>query len=367
MNVLLRTAIFLFSFYFLYSTRLAAQTIKAYADSIQKANHIPALAYTVLNSDSILLSKVQGIRSISAGDSVQSGDYFHLGSNTKAITSFIAGKLVEEKRIDWETPFFELFPSWKSSSRKEYHSTTLSQLLSHRAGIQAFTSGIDFMKLPEFKGDLPKQRKAFCRWLLQQEKVESKKKTYIYSNASYSLAAIMLEKASRKSWEELVKEHLEDSLGLKVLFSWPNSESAEQPWGHWKLNNELSPLPPQHFYRLNPLIAPAGDLSMNLEDYSRFIQQHLRGLHQKESYLSPETLNFIHYGLPEYSMAWGWQLKEEKHHSYHDGSGGTFYCSTLIVKEEDLAIIIMINAADKDMVKGIYLLREKLLSEFKNQ
>lgn len=366
MSVLLRTYIFLFGFCFLSLVKLTAQTTKAYADSIQKAYRIPALAYAVLSSDSILLIEVQGLRSISNHDSVQEEDYFHLGSNTKAVTSFIAGKLVEEKKIDWETPLFELFPAWKNSSRKEYYNITLSQLLSHRAGILPFTSGIDFMKLPEFKGDLQKQKKAFCRWLLQQERVENPEKLYIYSNASYSLAAAMLEKAGKKSWEELVEEHLKDSLKLNIHFSWPNGKSANQPWGHWKINNELSPLPPQHFYRLNPLIAPAGDLSMNIGDYSRFIQEQLRGLQGKESYLSSETFHYIHYGLPEYSMAWAWQFKEEKHLSYHDGSGGTFYCSTLVIKEKDLALVIMMNAADEDMVSAIYKLREKLLNEFED-
>lgn len=338
-----------------------SQNIIGFADSVRKANNIPALGFAVIRSDSILLEKSMGVRKVNTFDSVGTDDRFHLGSNTKAITSYIAGALVEEGKIQWTTKVFDLFPEWKDQCRKEYSKITLQDLLSHRARIQPFTSGNEFTKLPVFEGTTSERRLAFSQWLLQQKPVKLKGKRYVYSNAGYTIAAAMLEKVSGRSWETLVTQMLKTKLNIEPAFSWPNLVNTNQPWGHEKSNGTQVATPPEHPYKLDPMIASAGDINMTVHDYALFIQQNLRGLLGKESFLSQSTLEFIHYGSPEYAMGWGWAEKNGVHVSAHDGSAGTFYCHTWIMKESDLAIFVVANAADEKTIKGIYEIREYLM------
>jgi len=348
------------------SVSIFAQDIIRFADSIRVAHNIPALGFAVIKSDTILLEKVIGVRQVNTTDSVTSNDRFHLGSNTKAITSFIAGTLVKEGKIKWDTKLFELFPEWKSQSRKEYASITLQDLLSHRARIQPFTNGNEFTKLPVFEGTTSERRLAFSQWLLRQKPVKLKGKRYVYSNAGYAIAAAMLEKVSGKSWETLVTETLNSKLHIDPAFSWPNLVNTNQPWGHEKSTGIQKATPPEHPYKLDPMIASAGDINMTVHDYALFIQQNLKGLLGKESFLSQSTLEFIHYGSPEYAMGWGWGLQDGQHISTHDGSAGTFYCHTWIMREADLAIFVVANAADEKTIKGIYELREYLMGKYRH-
>lgn len=65
---------------------------------------------------------------------VTSGDCFHLGSNTKAITAVLLGVLLDEGRVSWTTTLPTIFPDHASSMRSEYRDVTVSDLLSHSAG-----------------------------------------------------------------------------------------------------------------------------------------------------------------------------------------------------------------------------------------
>lgn len=94
-------------------------------------------------------------------------------------------------------------------------------LLSHRAKVQPYTGGQTYQELPKFRRSKSERRKQFAKYLLKEEPVISSK-PYNYSNAGYSIAALMLEKVSGKTWELMTKELLKIHLNVAVQFAWPN-------------------------------------------------------------------------------------------------------------------------------------------------
>ena len=107
-------------------------------DSMRIAFNFPAVAYGVVRNDSIIALNVLGYRDIETKEKAQLSDYFHIGSNTKSFTAFLAGKLVDDGKINWETRFFDLFPELKEKANPAYHDMTLQELLSHRARLINF-------------------------------------------------------------------------------------------------------------------------------------------------------------------------------------------------------------------------------------
>ena len=331
------------------------------ADSIRTESAIPELAYVILSSDSILEKNILGYhRSDLQNDQTKAKatDYFHLGSNTKAITGFIAAYLVENKKISWSTKFFSLFPELKKDANPDFYEITLAGLLSHRARIKPYTSGTEFQSLPKFSGLQAEQRRQFVAYLVKNDALPKNNEVYNYSNAGYSIAATMLEKVSGKTWEQLLEEVLGEKLHLKYKLSWPNRIDTDQPWGHWIEQDLLAALPPATSYNLN-LIEPAGDISMPLDDYAKFVQMNLSGLKGKSNFLKSETYNYLHYGLEKYAI--GWLNTPEKQITEHAGSAGTFYCYTLINKEKNLAYIVIANSATEKTLKGIFALLDKMI------
>jgi D-alanyl-D-alanine carboxypeptidase len=343
-----------------------AQEISRIADSLMIRNQIPELGFAVISMDSILELKTLGYHRsdvMNEQSKANINDYFHLGSNTKAITGFIAAYLVENNKIQWKTKFFDLFPSWKKQSNPAYHNITLADLLSHRAKIQPYTSGLEYQELPEFNGSQTEQRKQFSKYLLKEKPVNNNEKNYTYSNAGYSIAALMLEKVSGKTWEQLTKEIMTKKLNVSIQFSWPNKLNLNQPYGHWLENNTLKPLSPDNDYNL-ALGEPAGDISMKLPDYAKFIQLNLQGILGRDNIIKASTYQFLHFGLKDYSIGWGNLNDKEKQLSEHSGSAGTFFCYTLLDKNKKIAYIVVANSATKETQESIFKLLKILRKKF---
>jgi D-alanyl-D-alanine carboxypeptidase len=365
-NVIFNKSLVLISISF-YVT-VSGQNLTQASDSIIKTNNIPAIVYAILKSDTILEINVLGLQRIDRKNHVTINSRFHLGSNSKAITAFIAANLVEHKKLKWDTRFFDLFPELLLNANKAYSNITLCELLSHRARIQPFTSGKEFLELT-LKDSANSRKLQFAEFVLKQNPQNVEKNKIIYSNAGYALATMMMEKVSGKSYATLINEILNGHLNLNVSFGWPNSIDSSQTFGHqgqsWGFET-IQPLTDTNGYKIDELIVSAGDINMTLPSYSKFIQLFLKGIKGTDSFLKSETYNYLLFGLPEYSLGWSNGLKENRYFATHDGSGGTFYCHTVIVKKLDLAIIIVTNSAEEKTVAGIHALEQVIKEKYGN-
>lgn len=344
------------------STFCFAQNEK-YADSVRRSANIPELSYAVVTSDATLEIAALGHHSINNSDTATLNDRFHLGSNTKAMTAFMIAKYVEKGKLNWDDKFFDFFPQWKSTSRSEYFNITLRDLLSHRAFIQPF-QGFDDPEIPDFNGSKSEKRKSFGKFVLTLAPAEKDSgHSFVYSNADYTLATLMLEKVTNKTWEELVDKVFNRDLHLNVKLSWPENQKNNDTWGHSFEDGKLIPVPSNIDYHLD-YTEPAGDINMKLTDYAKFIQLNLRGLNGQNNYLKATTYNFLHKGIKEYSLGWFNIYENGKEFSSHTGTAGTYYVMTQIDRQKKIAYIIFTNAFSEDTQNGVRLLMRRLKESY---
>jgi len=338
---------------------------KAFADSVRLANNIPELSYAVITENSTIEMFALGYHSAKSKDTASLDDRFHLGSNTKAMTAFLIASYVEKGKLKWETKFFDLFPQWRKASKAAYYQVTLQDLLSHRAFIQPF-QGFDDPEIPVFTGTKQQRRKKFGQFVLTLEPAKKDSAhSYVYSNAGYTLAALMLEKVTGKSWEELMKKVFNQDLNLNIQFSWPENQTRNDTWGHLYENGKLIPVPSTSDYRIE-YNEPSGDINIRLKDYIKYIQLHLQGLSGKSQYLKASTLRFLLQGIPEYSLGWYNVYENGKHWISHSGTDGTYYAVTHIDRERKTAYIVFTNCFTEDTQKGVRALMRKLKQKQEN-
>lgn len=343
-------------------TSFCQRTVR-FADSIRKIYHIPEISYAVTNSTAILEIAALGKHSVNLPDTATLDDRFHIGSNTKAMTAFMIARYVEKGQLSWTTQFFEIFPEWKDSSRKEYHQITLQDLLSNRARLQAF-QGEDDPVIPAFKGTPQEKRKAFGRFVLTLTPVSPDSvHPFSYSNAGYTLAALILEKVTHKSWEQLVEKVFNRDLKLNVKLSWPENQKTKDTWGHSFENDTLVPVPSTVSSNLD-YTEPAGDINIRLKDYARFIQLNIHGLEGQSNYLSAKTYHFIHKGIPNYSLGWYNIYENGKELSTHAGTAETYYTLVHIDRIKGTAYIIFTNSFNPETQQGVRLLMRKLKENY---
>ncbi|HYV90460.1 MAG TPA: serine hydrolase domain-containing protein [Chitinophagales bacterium] len=348
---------------FLFAHSFGQNNIK-YADSIRISGGIPELAYAVVSGDSILEMAFLGYHSINLKDTASVSDRFHIGSNTKAMTAFIIAKYVEKGKLNWDTKFFDLFPEWKKESDSAYYNITLQDLLSHRARIQPFTEDEEGHAIPEFKGTKQQKRTEFGKFVLTLKPVEiDSNLKYTYSNAGYTLATLMLEKVSGKSWEDLVIRVFNRDLKINTQFSWPDNQSKKDTWGHIFEDGKLVPVASTIDYHLD-FTEPAGDINITLPDYIKFVQLNINGLKGKDNYLRATTYQSIHKGIENYSLGWANIYENGKEFSAHSGSAGTYFCTVSIDRKKYISYIIFANSATESTVAGVRLLMRKLKEKY---
>lgn len=351
----------LFAVFLLIISNLSYSQQKNYiADSIRIKHHISELAYAVVSSDSVLEIEALGYQRINTALKAKINDRFRLGSLTKTITSYLAMTLVKKGKIKWDTKFFDLYPELKAKSNPDSYDFTLQDFITFRAklGIWSYTNETPTQK--EIKGNDQQQRYAFIAWFLQQSQNLKQQDVY-WSNPSYVAAGLMLEKATGKTYETLVKE-LGKSLNIDFDFGQPNLSHINQPWGH---DENLKPEAPALNYKLNWL-SSAGNINVSLPDYCKFTQMQLKGLLGKAKIESADEFYKMHFGLREFSFGWESEFKENTklQYSFHNGNPGTFLTKVYICPAIDRAFILFANVQSEEADKGLMLLLEKLQSKY---
>jgi CubicO group peptidase (beta-lactamase class C family) len=350
-------------------SQMNTEELKELIAKAREKYNLPAVAVNLLSSDSVIASEVQGVRVFNSDKTVSKDDFFHIGSCSKSVLSFMAGALVDEGKINWQTSFFDLYPELKSLAHQEFHHITLEDLLLCKAGIKAYTSGGD--TLPDINTEISKARYEFAKSLFMEKpavKAQNGIFPFLYSNASYTLAAMMLEKASNLTYEQLIDWYILSKCGVSTFFGFPNKISEEQPWGHMLGNAAPEVFPPSHPYKLHDLLRPSGDISMTPAGFARYIQISLKALKGQNSVLSPETMKYIHYGHKGFSLGVGNGSMSGYLYSGMDGSLGTFFCRAIIVPDADFAFTIMTNAGSgTGQMKAIDWLTSKIVKKQFNQ
>jgi CubicO group peptidase (beta-lactamase class C family) len=316
---------------------------------------LPGLAAALVRSDGTIQSAAVGVRRRGAPDKIQLDDRFHIASCTKSMTATLAAILVEQGRLEWTTRLAQILPELATRIRPEYRAATLEQLLAHAARFPAYTQ-FGPERLEELKalpGTPTEQRHAFLTQVLSSEPPNLGTGDDAYSNAGYTAAALMLERATGESWEQLIRTRLFQPLGLvQVGFGWPATlESPQQPSGHLRTGGRLEAQPLDDSYLLPVALWPAGAVNSSVGDLARYAADHLRGLRGKKALLSAASYQKLHRTLDGKAQGFtlGWGVRTDSEWGivhYGAGSGGTFFTRIIIVPERDIAIVVASNSGD---------------------
>ncbi|HEV3037795.1 MAG TPA: serine hydrolase domain-containing protein [Candidatus Angelobacter sp.] len=335
-----------------------------------KEHHLAGMAAVVVRSDSVAGIGAAGIKHEGQSTPINVHDLFHLGSNTKAMTATMIARLIEAGKLSWTTTPLDVFPEMKNEIHPAFKSITIEQLFSHYAGIPPYTDtdSREFKQLPKLDGSAAEQRLKFAQWVLKHEPVVTPGTKAVYSNAGYALVAAIAERVTGSTWEALMVSQVFDPLGIHAIFEWPATWNKDQPWGHVETKKGLRPQDPNDKGEQLPLfLLPAGGVAMSMDDYGKFLQEHLKGLEGKPGkLLSPETIKRLHTAPmhDKYALGWGVQQINDVPSSVHAGSDGTFYAVVAVQPSRDTAVAVVANSGGERSSAGCSAALKALLGQF---
>ncbi len=303
---------------------------------------VPAMAAVAVRAQGIVHVAACGVCRKGDQQKVSPSSHFHLGSLTKAIAATVLATLVEQKKLDWLSKPLEVFPDWRGTIHPAYSDITLNDLFRHRAGLPPFR---DQKNAPEFRDyPAPAPRTEIAHWILQHPPIKAPGTVPAYSNAGPAIASAMAERVTGETWESLVRKRIFEPLGIEGGFGSPAAADPAQPWGHEPSWHGLVPVDPHVPSVLPDFFKPSGDIHMNLSDYGRFLQVHLRGLQGHDSLLKASTIQHIHTPVDSCGLGWGVGLVNGLNTSGHVGGDGSFLAVVSIWHTRNLAIAVAGNA-----------------------
>ncbi|WP_444916723.1 serine hydrolase domain-containing protein [Microbulbifer sp. JMSA003] len=336
------------------------------------SNNLPAVGVLVQIDGDIAAMAVDGVRAQGHNEIVTINDRWHIGSNTKAITATMVARLVEQGILQFEDTLADSFPSFAKDIDPAYRNITITQLLSHTAGLPPLSSWYELptlMKVIEPEHSIQAQRMAVARHYLTIPP-SSEAGSAEYSNLGFIIAGAIAESRTDKTWEDLIKEQIFVPLGIKNAgFSAPGSSTTlDQPRGHKKSwLGKLIPLDPADKNSDNPqVMGPAGTINISLQDWTLFVEDQLNGVHGRGKLLKTETYRKLHSPVTgNYALGWGAVYDSELSLLAHTGSNGYWFTDVRIMPKHDIIFLIAINAGHKTAEKSMKDIRKHLTKRLK--
>lgn len=331
------------------SEEKAAPSWQAKLEAIRVKHELPGLGAGIVTSAGMKSSAVCGVRKAGTDIAIKPDDLWHLGSNTKAMTSTLAAIAVEAGKLKWESTLGEIFPKQKDLKKSPLAKATLTQLLSHWSGLPAnATWGL--IKLAG--GDLRHQRETALKLAARTPKLPEPGKEHLYSNWGYALAGHMLEEVWDAPWEALMKKHVFAPLEITHAGFGGTGKPGkiDQPWPH---NRDGKPTENNGPEVDNPaVLGPAGTVHMPLSDWAKFIAEHLAGRAGKGRLLKT-TASYEHLHTAAQTgepYAFGWLAVERQwggHVLNHNGSNTMNHSVAWLAPEKDFAVIACTNSGSE--------------------
>ena len=329
-------------------------TLGRVLESVRSRNDLPALAALLVRGGDVIEADAVGLRAMGDPEAVTVEDRWHVGSITKSMTATLAGVLVEQGVIAWETTLAEAFPDLTGTMRADYADVRLDELLSNTSGMGGLSDAAFWDTYFDPTAPVTVQRRLLATELLTTAPA-APRGTYRYSNAGYVVAGAMLEAVTGASWEALMQTHLFRPLGMTATgFGAPGSAGQRnEPLGHVLDGGSWQPLDPAHLEAdLPAVVGPAGTVHTTLADVARYMAAHLEGARGINGLVSAATFAKLHEAVPGTAYALGWSVSNGV--LLHDGSNERWLAWVIVAPDRDEAVFAVTNCADETKAaKGV--------------
>lgn len=219
---------------------------------------IPGVIFALVDSGKPVRMDAYGYADLEADRKMTVDTICRVESISKSLTAWGVMKLVEQGRIDLDTPVQEYIASWEfPKTRYSVESVTPGLLLSGSAGLPLGTIGVHY---PPTAQDIPTLKERLSEEAVLLQEPGSR---FFYSNAGYYLLELLIEEVTGRDFAEYMEEEV--LLPLEMThssFTWRESFDPPVPNGYDGKGNPI----PVYVY---PAKA-SGGLFSTVEDVALF-------------------------------------------------------------------------------------------------
>lgn len=233
---------------------------------------IPGAAVVVVQGNQVVFAKGYGVRELGKPEPITPETVFAVGSTTKAMTSMLLARLVDEGKLDWDEPVAQIWPDFKLSDPAVTSQIRFRHLLNMTSGAARKDlvwsgAGLTAEETMASLADLPL--------------VTPLGQAYHYNNQMVATGGYIGALAAggkfgnlQKAYTDLLQARVFDPIGMssattsiEAVLANPNHATPHD----FTLSAEIVPT---HFHA-DPDITPAGAVNASALDMARFVMTQL--------------------------------------------------------------------------------------------
>lgn len=247
------------------------------------AYEVPGAVVGVVENDTVVYLEGFGVRELGKPEKVDPDTRFQIASVTKYITGAAIGTMVDEGKLNWDTPVVTYLPGFTLKDPYVGSHANLRDMLAHRTGLR---------RDGELLGRVGYSNEEILHRMRFLESDAGFRERYLYSNAGYFIAGEAGAAMDNQSWEELTDARIIGPVGMTRSGSHPETLYLDDNHvaGHGGTAGDVQVIPLEE-----ASLPAAGQVVSTGKDMTRFVRMMLNeGSIEGEEVLKPETVKEIH-------------------------------------------------------------------------
>lgn len=221
---------------------------EAMAEHLVQGQRVPGMAMTIVQGGRILSARGYGVTDVTRPEPVDAHTVFRLASLSKAFAGTMAGLLVNDGSLRWDSRVADYVPGFRLADEDYTRQVTVADVLSHSVGLKAHNA---YDRDIEANAEYYQVAQRLAAAPMQCAPGEC----YAYQNVAFSLVGDVVFAATGKFYEQEVQRRIFEPLGMRdASLGLPGIESSHR-WARPHVrsrNGWVSLRPKPTYYRLPP-------------------------------------------------------------------------------------------------------------------
>ena len=341
--------------------------LKSFVETSMQELSIPGVSIALVDGGKVVYEGGFGVRELGKPERVDQNTLFMAASNTKGITTLLLSELVDEKKLRWDEPVTEAYPSFKLGDADTTKKVLVKNLICACTGLPRQ----DLEWLFEFKNATPESSLA----LLGTTQPTSKfGEVFQYSNlmaaaAGYVGAHILYPNLELGvAYDKAMQEKIFDPLGMKsTTFDYARALAGNHASPHGDNVDGKVAVSSMAFNYAGVAVRPAGGLWTSSADLIRYVQLELAlgKLPDGKQLVSSE--NLLMRRAPQVAIGedqtYGMGLMVDSTYGipvvHHGGSLAGYKSDIMFLPDSGIGAVLLTNSDSGGMLLGPF--RRRLL------
>ncbi|WP_043958755.1 serine hydrolase domain-containing protein [Lysobacter sp. A03] len=325
-------------------------TFEAIAQQMVADQRVPGMAMAIVHNGEVLSARGYGITDVSDAQPVDAHTVFRLASLSKSFAGTMAGLLVNNGTLRWDSHLTDYVPDFRMSQPGAAEKITVADILSHRVGLTNNAYDRDL------EGYVP--YRDLSRRLAAAPMKCAPGTCYAYQNVAFSLIGDIVFATTGDFYSQEVSRRLLKPLGMNDASLGLEGIESSARWAKPHVRGKggwVSVMPKSTYYE----VAPAAGVNASASDMAQWLLAHTG---HRPDVLPAPLLATLHEPLVDTpdqtrSSAWrrtrldsagyalGWRVYEYAGHRvvYHAGAVQGYRGMIALVPDTDLGIVMLWN------------------------